>query len=225
MSVRRRRNLTREAVFSFIQMLEERLKMKMRVSLIKVTFLIVIIGLLDFLLVSTAIAGNASITMSKPGMAVYRWDASSSAIEYLTTGGIRIGNWTTDTIIPVYHFEIPKVGTISNINVTMHVTEYGSSSGGTEVYIGTDSQGNISQGSWSLTYAPDNSAEISEWIDGEPDDNTLADYIDIKFVNSGYDDIEINDIDVCVEYGTIPDTQTGLIAQYQQIYDITTVPL
>jgi len=199
--------------------------MKKRVSLIKVTFLIVIIGLLiNFLLVSTAIAGNASITMSKPGMAVYRWEAfSKNAVKYLSNGAIRIGDGTTDTIIPIYRFEIPKVGTISNINVTIHVTEYGSLSGGTEVYIGTDSQGNISKGDLYYTYAPDNSAEISVWIDGESDNNILADYIDIKFVNSGYDDIVIHSIDVYIEYGTIPDTQTNLIAQFQQIYDIYTV--
>lgn len=159
-------------------------------------------------------AGNASITISKPGIAVNRWGANVST-DYLASGGLRVGDWNMGLFMPVYRFQIPKLGTLSGLQVKITATEHGGS--GTDIYFGNQQQLSYFNGVASKLYTTSSSAEIDSWIFGEADSDNLTDYIEIMFYNDGGDDIEIFTIEVICEYAGIPDSEVSLVGTYQRI--------
>ena len=169
---------------------------------------------------SLAEAGNATITITKPGIAVYRWGVNVST-DYLPNGGLRVGTGTNGYFCPVYRFEIPRLGTISGLQVRITATEHGPT--GTEIYFGSQKQDSYEKYVTSLLYTAASSSDIDLWISGESDSDFFTDYIEITFDNIDDDDIEIFELAVTIEYANISDSNVDLIAKYQLLCNLRSI--
>ena len=175
---------------------------------------------------------STSITLFKPGMAVDHWisnDAGSSISDSQWTqeGGIRIGDGDiSGTSEPVYRFDIPKFTTIESIDIAVFHKEYNSHGGGTDFYTWPGANGSIllagifpGPTGGAQHFSTSSTSEVNQWLQGTNDD-----YLEIRFVNTGWDDIDIRKIEVTIEYADLglysSDTSDNVLAgTYKAIDD------
>ena len=162
---------------------------------------------------------GSSITLGKPGMGVDHWDDTAGGYEYIGSGGIRIGDGDSDTVTPVYHFQIPRLGEISRLTIRIDGDEHNAFGGGTEVYVNTAFQAIFDSATTSITLSTE--SDVDSWISGEGDADSLGDYLDVRLVNDGWDDMEIFDLAITVQYEDVSDAR--LLGAYQSIYDAYTI--
>ncbi len=159
---------------------------------------------------------NASVTLSIPGIG-YDYTSAPSLIKQLgNDGGVLIGNNNFGTVEVRYRFDIPKLGTVTDIDIAICGKER-AWGGGTDIQVGSES--------WTITgtnlyLSSTSSSQANSWIDGQPDSNSIADYIEVTLVNSRLDSLELDSIDLEITYDNVEqfhlDTFQALYAAYQK---------